>query len=80
MSAPPEIVGTFNNLLGIATSLGVIVCTLFLVAAGFTYITSGGNPGQIERAKGAAMNAMIGFGIILSANVLSTMIQHAVVH
>ena len=79
MGPPPQITQTFQNLLQIATGLGLLVCALFLVVAGFSYMTSGGNPGSLERAKGAAMNALIGFAIILSANVLATMIQNAVV-
>ena len=80
MQPPAEITTTFNNILSIATGLGLLVCTLFLVFAGFSYMTSGGNPGQIERSKSAALNAAIGFAIILSANVLARMVQSAVAH
>jgi formate hydrogenlyase subunit 4 len=80
MQPPAEITQTFNNLLNIATGLGLLICTLFLVFAGFSYMTSGGNPAAMERSKSAAFNAAIGFAIILSARILATMVQNAVVH
>jgi formate hydrogenlyase subunit 4 len=80
MDVPPEITATFNNLLNIATGLGLVVCSLFMVFAGFSYMTSGGNPAAVERSKSAAFNAAIGFAIILSARILAQMVQNAVVH
>jgi len=79
MTAPAEITGTFNNILNIATGLGLLICTLFLVFAGFSYMTSGGNPSAVERSKQAALNAAVGFAIILSARVIANMVQSAVV-
>jgi Type IV secretion system pilin len=76
---PQQILDTFNNLLNIATGLGLLICALFLILAGFAYMTSGGNPGAVERSKSAAFNAATGFAIILSARVLATMINNAVV-
>ena len=80
MAPPPEITQTFTNLLNIATGLGLLVCSLFLVFAGFSYMTSGGNPGAVERSKNAAFNAAIGFAIILSARIIAQLVQNAVVH
>jgi len=80
MQPPAEITQTFANLLNIATGLGLLICGLFMVFAGFSYMTSGGNPAAIERSKSAAFNAAIGFAIILSARILAQMVQNAVVH
>jgi hypothetical protein len=80
MQPPPEITQTFTNLLNLATGLGLVVCSLFLVFAGFSYMTSGGNPAAVERSKSAALNAAVGFAIILLARVLSQMVSNAVVH
>jgi hypothetical protein len=80
MQPPQQILDTFNNLLNLATGLGLVVCSLFLVFAGFSYMTSGGNPASVERSKHAALNAAVGFAIILLARVLSQMINNAVVH
>jgi Type IV secretion system pilin len=73
------ITGTINNLLAIATGLGLLLCAFFLSMAGFYYMTSGGNPGAIERSKSAAFNAAIGFALVLSARVLANLVDRAIV-
>ena len=73
------ITGTFNNLLTIATGLGALLCAFFLCMAGFYFMTSGGNPGAIERSKSAAFNAAIGFGVVLSSRVIANLVNGAVV-
>lgn len=70
---------TINNLLTIATGLGLLLCAFFLCMAGFYFMTSGGNPGAIERSKSAAFNAAIGFALVLSARVLANLVDGAVV-
>jgi type IV secretion system pilin len=46
------------------------VATLFLVLAGVYWATAGGDPTQVERAKGALKNALIGYGLAVLAPVL----------
>jgi hypothetical protein len=70
---------TLNNLLTIATGLGLLLCAFFLSMAGFYFMTSGGNPGAIERSKSAAFNAAIGFALVLSARVLANLVNTAIV-
>jgi hypothetical protein len=70
---------TITNLLNIATGIGLLACAFFLCLAGFYFMTSGGNPGAVERSKAAAFNAAVGFAIILSARVIAGIIQNAVV-
>lgn len=66
---------TINNLLTIATGLGLLLCAFFLSMAGFYFMTSAGNPGAIERSKSAAFNAAIGFALVLSARVIANLIN-----
>lgn len=73
------ITGTINNLLTIATGLGLLLCAFFLSVAGFHFMTSGGSPSKIEASKSAAFNACIGFALVLSARVLANLINTAVV-
>jgi len=73
------ITGTINNLLTIATGLGLLLCAYFLCFAGFKFMTSGGNPGAIEQSKSAAFNAAIGFALVLSARVIANLVNGAVV-
>jgi hypothetical protein len=42
---------TIDNVLTLATGLGLLLCAFFLSMAGFYFMTSGGNPGAIERSK-----------------------------
>jgi hypothetical protein len=73
------IAGTINNLLTIASGLGLLLCAFFLCQAGFLFMTSAGNPGAIERSKSAAFNAAIGFALVLSSRVLANLINSAIV-
>jgi hypothetical protein len=73
------ITGTINNLLSIATGLGLLLCAFFLCLAGFKFMTSGGSPSGIEASKSAAFNAAIGFALVLSSRVLANLINTAIV-
>lgn len=73
------ITGTINNILTIAQGLGLLVCAFFVSMSGFYYMTSGGNPGAIERSKSAAFNAMLGLALVLSARVIANIVSGAVV-
>ena len=46
------------------------VATLFLVLAGVYWATAGGDPSQVEKAKGALKNALVGYGLAVLAPVL----------
>ena len=46
------------------------VATLFLVLAGVYYATAGGDPAQVDKAKAALKNALVGYGLAVLAPVL----------
>ncbi|MCY1141512.1 pilin [Actinoplanes sp. Pm04-4] len=46
------------------------VATLFGVLAGVYWSTAGGDPAQVDKAKGALRNALIGYGLAVLAPVL----------
>ncbi|MGR6319955.1 pilin [Micromonospora soli] len=58
-------------LIGILAALA----TLFLVLAGVYWATAGGDPAQVERAKGALKNALVGYGLAILAPVLLQVVQ-----
>ncbi|MFJ6199161.1 pilin [Micromonospora sp. NPDC092111] len=58
-------------LIGILAALA----TLFLVLAGVYWATAGGDPAQVDRAKGALRNALIGYGLAVLAPVLLEIVQ-----
>ncbi len=54
-----------------------LVCTFFLVMAGFQYMTSKGSPDKLEHAKRVMRNALIGLVIVLAAGTLTAILSHA---
>lgn len=46
------------------------VATLFAVLAAVYYATAGGNPAQVDKAKGAFKDAVVGYGLAVLAPVL----------
>jgi hypothetical protein len=57
--------------------LGILgaVATLFLVVAGVYWATAGGDPSQVERAKLALRNALVGYGLAILAPVLLQVVR-----
>lgn len=46
------------------------VATLFLVIGGLRYMTAGGDPSQVEQAKGNLKSALIGYALAVLAPIL----------
>ncbi|WP_433493642.1 pilin [Micromonospora sp. CA-248089] len=70
-SLPVVIANLRAWLVGILAALA----TLFLVLAGVYWATAGGDPAQVERAKGALKNALVGYGLAVLAPVLLQVVQ-----
>ena len=51
------------------------VATLFLVPAGVYWATAGGDPAQLEKAKGALKNALVGYGLAVLAPILLQVVR-----
>ena len=73
-SLPQVIAGLQKWVMGI---LGA-VATLFLVLAGVYYTTAGGDPAQVDKAKGALKNALAGYGLAVLAPVLLGIVKDIV--
>ena len=54
------------------------VATLFLTVGGARYLMAGGDPAEIERAKGSFKSAGVGYALALLAPVLMTILQSIV--
>ncbi len=67
-------VNTIPQVLDEATKwlMGILaaVATLFLTIGGVRYVTAGGDPGEIERAKGAFKSAGIGYALAALAPIV----------
>ena len=51
------------------------LATLFLVLAGVYWATAGGDPAQVDKAKGALKNALVGYGLAVLAPILLQVVQ-----
>jgi len=71
----PEVISSLQ-----AWIMGILaaVATLFLVLAGVYYATAGGDPAQVDKAKGAFKNALIGYGLAVLAPVLLEVVKSIV--
>jgi len=63
-----------RNIIKVIAGLAGLVATGFLVAGGFTYITSSGNPEQLDKAKRTITWSLIGLAIVIAAFVISSIV------
>jgi hypothetical protein len=71
----PTVVGNLRNwLIGILAA----IATLFLTIGGVRYVISGGNPGEIEKAKSAFKAAAVGYCLAVLAPIFMTVLQSLV--
>lgn len=63
-----------RNIIKVVAGLAGLVATAFFVAGGFTYITSSGNPEQLDRAKRTLTWSAIGLAIVIAAFVLANIV------
>ncbi len=57
--------------------IGISASVLFMVFAGYKYMTSSGKPDAIDEAKGMLRNAIIGLVLILGASIVSSVLTNA---
>ena len=60
----PEII---KDLQGYVMGILAAVATLFLVIGGLRYVTAGGDPAEIEKAKGSFRSALLGYALAIIA-------------
>ncbi len=85
--APPAMAATGSapNLNGVISSLqvwlvGILagLATLFLTIGGIRYLTAGGDPAEVERAKTALKSAAVGYALAALAPLLVSILQWVV--
>ena len=78
-AADPDPTTRLNIILGNATTwlVGILaaVATLFLTVGGVRYVMAGGDPGEIEKAKGAFKSAGIGYALAALAPIVVAIIK-----
>ena len=76
-AAPAGVASVDNfirSVIQVIAGLAGLVATGFFVAGGFTYITSSGNPEQLDKAKRTLTWSAIGLAIVIAAFVLANII------
>jgi heme/copper-type cytochrome/quinol oxidase subunit 2 len=76
--APPQpasLEQVINNLRFWIMGIIAAIATLFLVIGGLRYITAGGDPSEIEQAKGNLKSALLGYALAVLAPILLTILQ-----
>lgn len=63
-----------RSIITVFAGLAGLVATGFLVAGGFTYITSSGNPEHLDRGKRTITFSLIGLAIVIGAFVISNIV------
>jgi Type IV secretion system pilin len=61
----------FMNVLDVAQTIVIMITTLYLIYAGFMFVTAKGDPGKIKTARDALLWGLIGAALILMAEVLA---------
>ncbi|MEV6694901.1 pilin [Micromonospora sp. NPDC051196] len=76
---PPLAVNSINQVIANITGwiMGIIalVATMFLVIGGLRYMAAGGDPAQIEQAKGNFKSALVGYALAVLAPVILQVLQ-----
>jgi lysylphosphatidylglycerol synthetase-like protein (DUF2156 family) len=72
---PAPLEQVINNLRLWIIGILAAVATLFLVIGGLRYITAGGDPSEIERAKGNLKSALLGYALAVLAPILQSILQ-----
>jgi Type IV secretion system pilin len=63
-----------RSVIKVIAGLAGLIATGFFVAGGFTYITSSGNPEQLDKAKRTLTWSAIGLAIVIAAFVLANIV------
>ncbi len=63
-------------LLDIVAQIGLIICTFFIVYAGFKYVTAAGDPNKIKDAHNILLWSIVGTAVLLGAKVLASILSN----
>lgn len=64
-----------NNATGWLVGILAAVATLFLTLGGVRYVMAGGDPGEIEKAKGSLKSAILGYALAALAPIVVMIVK-----
>ncbi len=62
-----SVVPLFQNIIQAVLAFAGVVLFVMLVMGGFTFLFSGGDPKQVQKAQGTISNAVIGLVVVLAS-------------
>lgn len=75
LAAPKSISDVISGITGWVMGIIAVVATMFLVIGGLRYMTAGGDPAQVEQAKGNFKSALIGYALAVLSPVILQVLQ-----
>lgn len=63
-----------KSIITVLSAIAGLIATLFLVVGGIGYMTSSGNPDNLDRAKRTIMHSLYGLAIVIGAFVISNIV------
>jgi len=74
----PTLDGVISSLTNWIVGILAGVATLFLTIGGLRYLTAGGDPGQVERAKTALKSAAVGYALAILAPLIVSILASVI--
>jgi hypothetical protein len=75
LAAPKSIPQVIDGITGWIMGIAALVATMFLVIGGLRYMSAGGDPAQLEQAKGNFKSALIGYALAVLSPVILQALQ-----
>ncbi|MFC3499900.1 pilin [Micromonospora krabiensis] len=75
LAAPKSINQVIVGITSWIMGLLAVVATMFLVIGGLRYMAAGGDPAQVEQAKGNLKSALIGYALAVLSPVILQVLQ-----
>ncbi|MFI2652828.1 pilin [Micromonospora fulviviridis] len=75
VAAPKSINEVIAGITGWVMGMIALVATMFLVIGGLRYMAAGGDPAQVEQAKGNVKSALVGYALAVLAPVILQVLQ-----
>ncbi|OHA64092.1 MAG: hypothetical protein A2842_02190 [Candidatus Wildermuthbacteria bacterium RIFCSPHIGHO2_01_FULL_48_25] len=67
-----------NNIMNFLFGVAIVFTPIMVVFAGFMFLTAGGNPAQFTKARSLLLWTAVGFGVILLAKGLTTVLRQII--
>ncbi|MBQ1019862.1 hypothetical protein KBX71_18615 [Micromonospora sp. D93] len=75
LAAPKTINEVISSITAWIMGIIALVATMFLVIGGLRYMAAGGDPAQVEQAKGNFKSALIGYALAVLSPVILQVLQ-----